>query len=318
MSRRTAETQKAVRIAWENEQKLVAKGKGTRDWTPDQQRDILESGKAHDADGRAFDGQHMKSAAVHPEYQGDPGNIQFLTREEHKEAHKGDWKNPTNWYYDPVTKEYHDFGDGKYIPCEVIELSDPIRLSNAETFSEGEMSQENQCAQKTDSSQKNETGSKPNQPISSSTPSRSNTPPSAPIESKPFIIRGFHRVVNGWRNFESNHPILATILVEGSKLGLQAAATYGTSKVIDSSLKRAKASTTNATSVPKPTSTSTAPSKSVSGGNPSPSVNADIPTQVVSRALPKENDVSAHQQRYHYKDGSIQWKDKTPYHRGGK
>lgn len=35
--------------------------------------------------------------------------------------------------------------------------------------------------------------------------------------------------------------------------------------------------------------------------------------KAVSRA---ENDVSAHKQRYHTKDGVI-WKDKAPYHRGG-
>ena len=46
----------------------------------------------------------MKSAEMYPEYQGDPGNIQFLTRAEHLEAHNGNWRNPTNWYFNPVTK----------------------------------------------------------------------------------------------------------------------------------------------------------------------------------------------------------------------
>ena len=53
----------------------------------------------------------MKSAEMYPEYQGDPGNIQFLTRAEHLEAHDGSWQNPTNWYYNPVTKEKFDFGE---------------------------------------------------------------------------------------------------------------------------------------------------------------------------------------------------------------
>lgn len=119
MSRRTAESQKAIRQAWENEQKLVSEGAGTRDWTQDQQKAILERGKA-------FEGQHMKSVEKYPEYQGDPGNIQFLTKKEHLEAHGGSWQNPTNWYFDPVTKEITDFGDGKYIPCEVIKLSFPV------------------------------------------------------------------------------------------------------------------------------------------------------------------------------------------------
>lgn len=42
MSRRTAASNKAIRDAWKNEQNLVKEGKGTRDWTIDQQKDILE------------------------------------------------------------------------------------------------------------------------------------------------------------------------------------------------------------------------------------------------------------------------------------
>ncbi len=46
----------------------------------------------------------------------------------------------------------------------------------------------------------------------------------------------------------------------------------------------------------------------------------DIATKVadiVEKATRAENDVSGHKQRYHTKDGVI-WKDKAPYHRGGK
>lgn len=123
------ERNKAIRLAWEREQALVAEGKGTRDWTKEQQQDILDpdKGKAYDDNGRAFEGQHMKSVAEYPEYQGDPDNIQFLTREEHLEAHKGSWQNPTNWYYNPETKEFVDFGDSKPIPCKVLTLSEPLQ-----------------------------------------------------------------------------------------------------------------------------------------------------------------------------------------------
>ena len=41
MSRRTAESNKAILAAWNKEQELVQKGKGTREWTPQQQQDIL-------------------------------------------------------------------------------------------------------------------------------------------------------------------------------------------------------------------------------------------------------------------------------------
>lgn len=124
MSRRTAASNKAIRDAWKNEQNLVKVGKGTRDWTIRQQKDILERGKAYDEKGKAFEGQHMRSAEAHPECQGDPKNIQFLTRAEHKAAHGGNWRNPTNWYYDPVTKEILDFGEGPIIPCNIIKLSE--------------------------------------------------------------------------------------------------------------------------------------------------------------------------------------------------
>ncbi|MEE8837123.1 MAG: hypothetical protein SOH80_09180 [Eubacteriales bacterium] len=79
MSRRTSEAAKAVRLAWENEQKRVLEGKGTRDWTAQQQEDIINKGKAYDDDGKAFEGHHMKSAEKFPEYQGDADNIEFLT-----------------------------------------------------------------------------------------------------------------------------------------------------------------------------------------------------------------------------------------------
>lgn len=126
MSRRTAESNKAILAAWNKEQELVRKGEGTRDWSPKQQKDIIEKGRAYDDNGRAFEGQHMKSAEMYPEYQGDPGNIQFLTRAEHLEAHNGSWKNPTNWYFNPVTKEKLHFGDVPFIPCDIIDLSEPI------------------------------------------------------------------------------------------------------------------------------------------------------------------------------------------------
>ena len=125
MSSRTAAAHKAIVAAWEKEQELVRQGKGTRDWTLEQQNDILDPdrGKAYDADGRAFDGQHMKSVAKYPEHQGDPDNIQFLTRQEHLEAHKGSWQNQTNWYYDPATKQFFEFDENELIPCKIIELS---------------------------------------------------------------------------------------------------------------------------------------------------------------------------------------------------
>ncbi len=42
MSRRTSEASKAIRAAWQKEQELVSEGKGTRDWAPEQQKEILD------------------------------------------------------------------------------------------------------------------------------------------------------------------------------------------------------------------------------------------------------------------------------------
>lgn len=120
------ETRKAVRKAWEKERELVLNGKGTRDWTPEQQQSIIDKGIAYDDEGKAFEGQHMKSVEAYPDYQGDPNNIQLLTRREHLEAHEGKWTNPTNWYYDPITKQKNNFGDDLYIPPSTRELSNPL------------------------------------------------------------------------------------------------------------------------------------------------------------------------------------------------
>lgn len=141
MSRRTAEASKAVRDAWKEEQERVRMGKGTRDWTQEQQKEILELGRAYYHsddpndiyDGKSFEGHHMKSVEAYPEFQGDSANIQFLSKPEHIEAHRGDYRNASNWYFDPVTHEFTDFGEGKYIPCTVINLSDPIKILTVDT-----------------------------------------------------------------------------------------------------------------------------------------------------------------------------------------
>ena len=159
MSRRTSERSRAVKLAWENEQNLVSKGRGTRDWTPEQQQQILDEGRALDDDRRAYEGHHMKNVNDYPEYAGDPGNIQFLTRTEHLKAHKGAWTNLTNWYYDPVSDIYNDFGLNKYEPCEVIELSDPImkiwgeksgECKDSDASKNGDRISENKCSDNTD------------------------------------------------------------------------------------------------------------------------------------------------------------------------
>lgn len=126
MSRRTADANKAISAAWVKEQQLVCEGKGTRDWTPEEQQDIIDRGKAYDDNGKALEGHHMKSAEKFPDYQGNPQNIQFLSRSEHFDAHKGNFQNPTNGFYNSNTRETLEFDLDKVEPSEVIELSEPI------------------------------------------------------------------------------------------------------------------------------------------------------------------------------------------------
>ena len=127
--KKVAIRRRAVLEAWKRERQLVREGKGTRDWTPQQQMDILKKGKAFDENGVAFQGHHMKSVSKFPEYQGDYKNIQFLTKAEHLEAHGGSWKNPSNWYFDPKTNERKPFGNEKYIPCKIINMTNPIYIN---------------------------------------------------------------------------------------------------------------------------------------------------------------------------------------------
>lgn len=292
MSRRTAESNKAILAAWNKEQELVQEGKGTREWTPKQQQDILEKGKAYDDDGVAFQGQHMKSAEMYPEYQGDPGNIQFLTRAEHLEAHNGNWRNPTNWYFNPLTKEKIDFGDGPFIPCEVINLPEPVVIVPKDDSSFKEQKSEEKIQ-----SDKYEGVLNQNKEVDKITDKKQNTvvPPKiqTPKKSKMFV-RGLKSV----GRFIVEHPV-ESIEIAGVVIG-------GAAKAI-SSFRGSSSSSSAHNTMPKNDSNST--------GTGIAEKVVDI-VEKANRSMPSENDVSGHRQRYHTKDGVI-WKDKAPYHRGG-
>lgn len=292
MSRRTAESNKAILAAWNKEQELVQEGKGTREWTPKQQQDILEKGKAYDDDGVAFQGQHMKSAEMYPEYQGDPGNIQFLTRAEHLEAHNGNWRNPTNWYFNPVTKEKIDFGDGPFIPCEVINLPEPVV-----TVPKNDSSFKEQKSEEKIQSDKSEDVSNKNKEVDKITDKKQNTvvPPKTQTPKKSnMFVRGLKSV----GRFIVEHPV-ESLEIAGVVIG-------GAAKAI-SSFRGSSSSSSAHSTMPQSdsNSTSTGIVEKV----------ADI-VEKANRSMPSENDVSGHRQRYHTKDGVI-WKDKAPYHRGG-
>ena len=289
MSRRTAESSKAILAAWTKEQELVKVGKGTRDWTPQQQQDILERGKAYDDNGKAFEGQHMKSAEVYPEYQGAPGNIQFLTRVEHLEAHDGSWQNPTNWYFNPVIKEKIDFGDGPFIPCEVIQLSAPIiaLMDNStikEIFVEEKEDSSKADVLKQSIGLRRKTYGKLEQAKTHTVQIE------IPKKSNKALVEGIKLV----GRFIVKHPVKSLEIV-GLTIGCVVNA-------VDSIKGRGSGSTHRAVSN---------------------SENLSVVDKIVdiaekaSGSLIRENDVKGHKQRYHRKSGVV-WKDKAPYRRGGK
>ena len=281
MSRRTAESNKAILAAWNKEQELVQKGTGTREWTPKQQQDILEKGKAYDEDGVAFQGQHMKSAEMYPEYQGDPGNIQFLTRAEHLEAHNGNWRNPTNWYFNPVTKEKIDFGDGPFIPCKIISLPEPAVKLNVEAVKD------------------NVTKASQSAPIQRKKP-KTATVPKTKVGIGEHIKSAFRVGAKAVVEFPVKHPT-ATKVLKG--LGITAAAITAEAlseyRNRDTDSKREYDSHEELEDL--------VDDNYMNGDVSEPSDRSYIP-----------NDVPAGKQRYHYKDGSVRWKDKSLYHRDGK
>ena len=282
------ERNKAVREAWNKELELVQEGKGTREWTPEQQKDILEKGRAYDENGKAFEGQHMKSAEMYPEYQGEPGNIQFLTRTEHLEAHDGNWQNPTTWYYNPVTKEKFDFGDGPFIPCEIIQLPEPIISLTRDSTIQENVIEEKEDFSKDVLKQSAETNKK-----TYSKPETSKSPKvqvEVPKKANNMFVKGLKSV----GRFIAEHPV-ESLEIAGVAIG-------GVAKAI-SSIKGSGSGKTRSTT-------------SASGNSSVAEKVADI-VEKASRSLPSENDVTGHKQRYHTKNGVV-WKDKAPYHRGGK
>jgi hypothetical protein len=111
------ERQKAVRNAWREEKERVKTGRGTRDWSLNQQKELVNRGAVS-----GYEGHHMKSVSLYPEYAGDPKNIQFLSEQEHFEAHQCNYHNATNGYYDPKTHTMIEFegAELKNVPVDVL------------------------------------------------------------------------------------------------------------------------------------------------------------------------------------------------------
>ena len=132
------ERQKAVREAWKNEKALVQQGKGTRDWSRSQQKEICTRGSV-----KGYDGHHMKSVSKYPQYAGNPKNIQFLTEKEHYNAHGGNYRKPTNGYYDPKTGTMHNFKGNELKSTPQYSLNNKQKANN-------KSSKQNDVSKKTD------------------------------------------------------------------------------------------------------------------------------------------------------------------------
>lgn len=104
---------------WRRKRDLVLKEKGTRNWTIEQQKQIIDGKKplfiSEDGKPQSFEGHHMYSKEEYPKYAASSENIQALTKtKEHIQgAHGGATKIPTKGYYDEITGEMFDFTSGK-------------------------------------------------------------------------------------------------------------------------------------------------------------------------------------------------------------
>lgn len=287
MSRRTSQANKAIAEAWEKERNNILEGKGTREWTIEQQRDILERGKAYDDNGVAFQGQHMKSVCKYPEYQGDSGNIQFLSKEEHLKAHMGSWQNPTNWYYDPVTKEMFDFGTNPYTPCNVFELKESIvRIETTTT-----MDHSSEVKIKDDNLSSN--NKKANSPTGSHQKAIATTKASARVtQVNSSVVRKVRHFFQRGGGFVYKHR---GIIIKGLKIGGPIVGGIILDRV-------------------------TSGESSFGGGNKDGTYNNYFSSEgnkSFERVSPNEHVVSGHSQRYHTRSG-VKTIEKNPYSRGGR
>ena len=114
---------KGVAKAWERERELVRKGRGTRQWTVKEQKELLRTGRV-----KGYQGHHMKSVAMHPEYAAEPRNIQFLSsrkeNNEHLKAHRDDYRNESDGRYNVRTEKIRAMKDGRPRAMNAYELED--------------------------------------------------------------------------------------------------------------------------------------------------------------------------------------------------
>ena len=110
----------AVKKAWKRERQLVIQGKGTRDWTEDQQHQLLRDGIVKVSGWTEGDSLRADDLI-------GQRNIQFLSRDEHYLlAHQGNLRTPVNGYYNLEEGQTEPFTEDELRSCQVISLSHPI------------------------------------------------------------------------------------------------------------------------------------------------------------------------------------------------
>lgn len=307
MSRRTSEANKAICEAWNAEQQLVQEGKGTRDWTPEQQKDILEKGKAYDEKGKAFEGHHMLNVEKFPEHQGNPQNIEFLSRPEHLQAHDGNYQNTTRGYFDYITGETRFFENGNLEPCIVIELSNPIInisdlpsetvsdkkvVSDEEKVVEGVIKDNTKKADETD-----------NQILTKNSAELITPKSKVELKKKSGIGDKILRAAEAVSEFSERHPVATKIIKVGVSVAIGV--------VADVASKRGR-SNSGKTQLKVPTKQKPGISSQSNTLEKASEVVAQV-AEVLERNSPGEHTVGPHRQRY-----KGVWKEKKAYPRGGK
>ncbi len=114
----------AVEQAWARERELVLQGKGTRQWSLNQQAELIKTGKV-----TGFEGSHILGVKDHPEYAGDPNNIQFLPTIAHMDGvHNGNFRADTEeGLYNERTGRIDRVAEPGTIPeQEIVDLKDRI------------------------------------------------------------------------------------------------------------------------------------------------------------------------------------------------
>jgi len=117
---------KGVRGAWKRERELVKQGRGTRQWTQKEQRELLRDGRV-----KGYQGHHMKSVSKYPQYADNPSNIQILCtkkgKNEHLAAHQNNYRNAADGRYNVKTGKIRQLGEGAPRAMKSQALNHPVR-----------------------------------------------------------------------------------------------------------------------------------------------------------------------------------------------